>query len=121
MMVLFGGKYWHDPALSMVNMPLTDFKGVAATLVTAAFAFGGSEFIAITTAEQSNPRKAIPGAAKQMIYKSYSILGYHYSTGLWCHTPDQLLPGSTGGGVLKPRHMSLLLHPYGVRVVPHFH
>lgn len=88
--------------------------------MTAAFAFGGSEFIAITTAEQSNPRKAIPGAAKQMIYRilflflaTIILLGF-----LVPYNSDQLL-GSTGGGT-KASPYVIAVASHGVRVVPHF-
>ncbi|CAI6407600.1 AIS_HP2_G0005100.mRNA.1.CDS.1 [Saccharomyces cerevisiae] len=115
-----GGKYWHDPGAFNGKHAIDRFKGVAATLVTAAFAFGGSEFIAITTAEQSNPRKAIPGAAKQMIYRilflflaTIILLGF-----LVPYNSDQLL-GSTGGGT-KASPYVIAVASHGVRVVPHF-
>jgi len=60
-----GSRYWHNPGAFRGDKPIDHFKGVVGTLVTAAFSFGQSEFIAITASEQSNPRKAIPSAAKK--------------------------------------------------------
>ncbi|GMM56649.1 amino acid transporter [Maudiozyma humilis] len=115
-----GGKYWHDPGAFRGDKPIDHFKGVVGTLVNAAFSFGQSEFIAITASEQSNPRKAIPSAAKKIIYRALCV--YMASIVLigflvpW--NSDQLL-GSGGGGV-KASPYVLAVSTHGVRVVPHF-
>lgn len=115
-----GAKYWHDPGALRGDTSIQRFKGCMATLVNAAFAFGMSEFIGVTASEQSNPRKAIPSAAKKMIYRilcmflsSITIVGF-----LVPYNSDQLL-GSTGSGV-KASPYVLAISTHGVRVVPHF-
>ncbi|CCD25757.1 amino acid permease NDAI_0F04390 [Naumovozyma dairenensis CBS 421] len=115
-----GGKYWHEPGAFRGEHAIDRFKGVMATLVNAAFAFGMSEFIGVTASEQSNPRKAIPSAAKKMLYRivcmflaSITIVGF-----LVPYDSDQLL-GSSGGGV-KASPYVLAVSTHGVKVVPHF-
>lgn len=115
-----GGRYWHDPGAFRGDKGIDHFKGIVGTLVNAAFSFGQSEFIAITASEQSNPRKAIPSAAKKIIYRalfiylaSITIVGF-----LVPYNSDQLL-GSTGGGI-KASPYVLAVSTHGVRVVPHF-
>ncbi|CCD22222.1 amino acid permease NDAI_0A00640 [Naumovozyma dairenensis CBS 421] len=115
-----GGRYWHDPGAFRGEHAIDRFKGVVSTLVNAAFAFGLSEMIGVTASEQSNPRKAIPSAAKKMIYRIVCIyLGSVVIVGFlvpW--NSDQLL-GSSGGGV-KASPYVLAVSTHGVRVVPHF-
>lgn len=59
-----GAKYFHNPG-SFPN----GFKGLCATLVTAAFSLGGTEFMVLTAADQKNPSKAIPKAIKLVGYR----------------------------------------------------
>lgn len=59
-----GGKYWHDPGAFNHG-----FKGLCAVFVTAAFAFGGTELVAMAAAETENPRKSLPKAAKQVFWR----------------------------------------------------
>lgn len=59
-----GAATWHDPG-AFVN----GFKGFASVFVTAAFAFAGTELIGLAAAEAGNPRKEIPKAVKQIIWR----------------------------------------------------
>lgn len=60
--VLF--KYFSNPG------PFANgFKGVCAVLVTCAFSLGGTEFMALSAADQKKPRRAIPSAVKQVGYR----------------------------------------------------
>ena len=115
-----GGRYWHDPGAFRGDKPIDHFKGVVGTLVTAAFSFGQSEFIAITASEQSNPRKAIPSAAKKIIYRALCIyLASIILIGFLVPWNSDKLLGSGGGGV-KASPYVLAVSTHGVRVVPHF-
>ncbi|KAH3663941.1 hypothetical protein WICMUC_005880 [Wickerhamomyces mucosus] len=59
-----GGKYILDPG------PFANgFKGVCAVFVTSTFSLGGTEFMALTAADQANPRKSIPKAVKVVFYR----------------------------------------------------
>lgn len=115
-----GAKYWHDPGAFRGDKAIDRFKGVVNVFVTAAFSFGQSEFIAITASEQSNPRKAIPSAAKKIIYRalciylcSIIIIGF-----LVPYNSDQLLGAQSNGIKASPYVLAVANH--GVRVVPHF-
>ncbi|CAI4387315.1 BBL_G0013410.mRNA.1.CDS.1 [Saccharomyces cerevisiae] len=115
-----GSKYWRDPGAFRGDTPIQRFKGVVATFVTAAFAFGMSEQLAMTASEQSNPRKAIPSAAKKMIYRilvvylgSLTLLGF-----LVPYNSDQLL--GAAGSATKASPYVIAIASHGVRVVPHF-
>jgi yeast amino acid transporter len=59
-----GGKYWHDPG-GFAN----GFKGLCSVLVTAAFAFAGTELVGLAAAETANPRKSLPTAIKQVFWR----------------------------------------------------
>ncbi|CAG78449.1 YALI0F19866p [Yarrowia lipolytica CLIB122] len=61
-----GGKHFHDPG-AFAN----SFKGVAATFINAAFAFGGTELVGLAAAETENPRRAIPSATKQVFWRCF--------------------------------------------------
>ncbi|CCH58312.1 hypothetical protein TBLA_0A05190 [Henningerozyma blattae CBS 6284] len=115
-----GAKYWNDPGAFRGQTKIERFKGVMDTFVTAAFAFGATEFIALTAAEQSNPRKAIPSAAKKVAYRillifltSIILIGF-----LVPYNSDQLMGSSSGGNSASPYVLAASLH--GVHVVQHF-
>ncbi|CCH58311.1 hypothetical protein TBLA_0A05180 [Henningerozyma blattae CBS 6284] len=115
-----GAKYWNDPGAFRGQTKIERFKGVMDTFVTAAFAFGATEFIALTAAEQSNPRKAIPSAAKKIIYRvlviflnTIILIGF-----LVPYDSDQLL--GSGGSATKASPYVLAISLHGVRVAQHF-
>ncbi|CUM66442.1 uncharacterized protein PRCAT00004106001 [Priceomyces carsonii] len=59
-----GGHYWHDPG------PFSNgFKGVCTVFVNAAFAFAGTELVGLAAAESANPRKSLPKATKQVVWR----------------------------------------------------
>ncbi|KAK3383136.1 amino acid permease-domain-containing protein [Lasiosphaeria ovina] len=59
-----GGKYWHNPGAFH-----NGFKGLCSVLVTAAFAFAGTELVGLAAAETVNPRKSLPTAIKQVFWR----------------------------------------------------
>ncbi|CEP64312.1 amino acid permease LALA0_S11e01266g [Lachancea lanzarotensis] len=115
-----GAKYWHDPGSFYGTKPIHHFKGIIATMVTAAFAFGATEFIALTAAEQSNPRRAIPSAAKKVLYRIVLIflvpiilVGF-----LVPFTSDELM--GSGGSATHASPYVIAISSHGIRIVPHF-
>ncbi|SCW03036.1 LAFE_0G01530g1_1 [Lachancea fermentati] len=115
-----GGKYWHNPGAFSGDRAIDHFKGVVSTLVTSAFAFGGTEFVALTSAEQANPRRAIPSAAKQVLYRivflflgSITLIGF-----LVPYTSDELMGSGDAATHASPYVIAIASH--GVKVVPHF-
>lgn len=59
-----GMSYWYDPGAS-VNGGL----GFCSVLVTAAFAYSGSEMVGLTAEEQANPKRDMPRAIKQVFFR----------------------------------------------------
>jgi amino acid transporter len=59
-----GGKYWQNPGAFH-----NGFKGLCSVLVTAAFAFAGTELVGLAAAETANPRKSLPTAIKQVFWR----------------------------------------------------
>lgn len=115
-----GTRYWHNPGAFNGDHAIDRFKGVMATFVNAAFAFGASEFIAITASEQANPRKAIPKAAKIMIYRILLIfLSSIILIGFLVPYDSPNLMGA-GGSATKASPYVIAIASHGVKVVPHF-
>ena len=115
-----GAKYWHDPGAFRGDHPIDHFKGIMATFVNAAFAFGASEFIAITASEQKNPRKAIPKAAKIMIYRIlFVFLASIVLVGFLVPYNSPQLMGSSGSAT-KASPYVIAVASHGIKVVPHF-
>ncbi|KAK3694627.1 amino acid permease-domain-containing protein [Podospora appendiculata] len=59
-----GGRYWTNPGAFH-----SGFKGVCSVLVSAAFAFTGTELVGLAAAETVNPRKSLPTAIKQVFWR----------------------------------------------------
>ncbi|KAK3336477.1 amino acid permease-domain-containing protein [Cercophora scortea] len=59
-----GGRYWTNPGAFH-----NGFKGVCSVLVSAAFAFTGTELVGLAAAETVNPRKSLPTAIKQVFWR----------------------------------------------------
>lgn len=59
-----GGRYWQDPGAFNHG-----FKGLCSVFVTAAFSFAGTELCGLAAAETENPRKSLPTACKQVIWR----------------------------------------------------
>lgn len=59
-----GGEYWRNPGAFN-----NGFKGWCSVFVTASFAFGGTELVGLSAAETENPRKTLPKATKQVLWR----------------------------------------------------
>jgi amino acid transporter len=106
-----GGRYWHDPGF------YTNFKGLCSVFVTGAFSLGQSEFVALSAAEQTNPREAIPNACKLIFWRVLILfLGSLTLVGLLVPYDSPRLLGG-GGSEASPYVLAAELH--GVKVVPH--
>ncbi|OCK73700.1 hypothetical protein K432DRAFT_339938 [Lepidopterella palustris CBS 459.81] len=60
-----GAKYWHSPETAFLN----GFHGFCTVFVTASFAYTGTELTGLAAAETANPRKEIPRASKQVVWR----------------------------------------------------
>ncbi|CAI4056788.1 hypothetical protein N7582_000704 [Saccharomyces uvarum] len=64
-----GAKYWHHPGAFVGDTAGQKFKGFCTVFITASFSFGGSEVVGVAGSESENPRKSVPGAAKQVFWR----------------------------------------------------
>jgi amino acid transporter, AAT family len=60
-----GGKYWHIPGAPFVG----GIGGFASVFVTASFAYGGTESIAITAGETRDPARMLPRVVKNVFWR----------------------------------------------------
>ncbi|KAG5926147.1 hypothetical protein E4U42_003585 [Claviceps africana] len=95
-----GFEYWRDPG-AFTN----GFKGFCSVLLSAAFAFSGTELIGLAAAETANPRKSMPMAVKQVFWR---IALFYLSVVLLIgilipHTDKRLLYGETINIASNPR------------------
>jgi len=60
-----GARYWHSPYSAFLN----GFHGFCTVFVTASFAFGGTELTGLAAAEAEDPRKEIPKATRQVVWR----------------------------------------------------
>ncbi|KIV85473.1 hypothetical protein PV11_01165 [Exophiala sideris] len=60
-----GARYWHSPYTAFLN----GFHGFCSVFVTAAFAYTGTELTGLAAAESADPRKEIPRASKQVVWR----------------------------------------------------
>lgn len=60
-----GGRYWTAPYHAFLN----GFHGFCTVFVTASFAYNGTELTGLAAAETMNPRKEIPRASKQVVWR----------------------------------------------------
>ncbi|GAP88483.1 putative amino-acid permease inda1 [Rosellinia necatrix] len=108
-----GAKYWHDPGAFQHG-----FNGFAGVFVVAAFSFGGTELVGLAAAESSNPRKAIPLAAKQVFFR---ILFFYvvnlFILGLIFDSTDERLAKATGSNT-RYSPFVLAIQDAGIEVLP---
>ncbi|KAI0841596.1 putative amino acid permease [Hypoxylon sp. FL0890] len=67
-----GFRYWNDPgafAPYIATGSWGEFLGFWSTMVTATFAYLGTELVGVTVGEAQNPRKTIPRAIKLTFYR----------------------------------------------------
>ncbi|ANB13993.1 lysine permease [Sugiyamaella lignohabitans] len=92
-----GFHYWYIGDAPFVN----NFKGFASVFVTASFAYGGTESIAITAGETKNPSRVMPRVVKTVFWR---ILFFYVLTVLFIgiNVPYNYPNLSTGGTALSP-------------------
>ncbi|KAG0672630.1 amino acid transporter [Maudiozyma exigua] len=115
-----GGKYWHDPGAFASDNGAQRLKSVCYTLVTGYFSYGGTELFVLSVAEQENPRKSTPIAAKQSIYRivviyllTMILIGFNVP-----RNSSELMGSADSKTHASPYVLAASIH--GVKVVPHF-
>lgn len=115
-----GGKYWHTPGAFVGEKAIDHFKGICSVWVQSAFAYGGSEFIALTAAEQTNPRKSVPKATKRWLYRVLIVFLTPITlVGFLVPYDSPLLLGSPGQAASHASPFVIAAASHGVKVVPH--
>ncbi|RDW77309.1 hypothetical protein BP6252_05362 [Coleophoma cylindrospora] len=108
-----GGKLWIDPGAFH-----NGFKGFCSVLVSAAFAFAGTELVGLAAAETANPRKSLPTAVKQVFWRI--ALFYVVSLGLVGllvpYTDPRLLQPGSANAAASPFVISI--ENAGIEVLP---
>ena len=68
----FGFRYWSDPGPLVEYIAeggLGKFLGIWSTFVTAAFSYGGPDYLAMTAGEAQYPRRVMPNVFKRVIWR----------------------------------------------------
>ncbi|CAD1809990.1 unnamed protein product [Candida parapsilosis] len=102
-----GFRFWNDPGAFLhytdsskdlyIGGSTGRFVSFVAVLVTAVFAYLGTELVAITFGETRNPRRAIPKAVKLTLYRIlvFYVLSILF-VGMCVSAKDPLLLGASG-------------------------
>ncbi|GME86558.1 unnamed protein product [Ambrosiozyma monospora] len=109
-----GGEYWHNPGAFH-----SGFKGLCTVFVTAAFSFAGTELVGLTAAEAENPRKALPQATKQVVYRI--ALFYLVSliiVGVLVPYDNPLLLNGDSSVDITASPFVIAIHRAGIKVLP---
>ncbi|CAK7234190.1 histidine permease [Sporothrix curviconia] len=109
-----GGKYWRDPGAFN-----NGFKGLCSVLVTAAFAFAGTELVGLAAAETQNPRKSLPTAIKQVFWRiSLFYIVAMVLVGLLVPYDNPRLPGAKNIADATASPFVIAIESAGIQVLP---
>jgi len=117
-----GFRYWSEPYAAMkayVGVGNTGrFAGLFATLVNAAFSYGGVEMVAVAAGEAENPRKNIPKAVKRVFWRIlfFYVLG-SLAIGVIVPANDDRLLSGGAGAASSPWVIGIVRA--GIPVLPH--
>ncbi|KAK9791680.1 putative Amino acid permease-domain-containing protein [Seiridium cardinale] len=109
-----GFQYWQDPGAFN-----NGFKGFCSILVTAAFAFGGTELVGLAAAETSNPRKSFPSAIKQVFWRIiFFYLGSLAVVGMLVPYDEPRLLGADSSSDAKGSPFVIAIESIGTTILP---
>ncbi|THZ85380.1 AAT family amino acid transporter [Aureobasidium pullulans] len=109
-----GGRYWHAPDGAAF---LNGFHGFCSVFVTAAFAYTGTELTGLAAAETVDPKKEIPKASKQVIYRILIFYGVNLLLiGLIVPADSPLY--SDGGSTSRHSPFVIAIKLAGIKVLP---
>ncbi|USP72733.1 hypothetical protein yc1106_00007 [Curvularia clavata] len=112
-----GNKYYNIPGVTSAGFR-NGFHGFCGVFVNAAFAYTGTELTGLAAAETDNPKKEIPKASKQVIYRI--ILFYVVNlaiVGLDVPVNNAALNGSAGASSLHSPFV-IAIQLAGIKVLP---
>jgi amino acid transporter len=108
-----GATYWHSPYTAFLN----GFHGFCTVFVTASFSFSGTELTGLAAAESENPRKEIPKATKQVVWRIciFYIVNL-FLVGLI--VPENSSYYSDPGGESRRSPFVIAIETAGIKVLP---
>ncbi|KKY17138.1 putative amino-acid permease inda1 [Diplodia seriata] len=116
-----GFRYWKDPGAMKEYIGTGDtgrFLGLFATLVNAAFSYGGVEMVAVAAGEADDPRRNIPKAVRRVFWRIlfFYVLG-SLAIGVLVPSDDEHLLSDGPGAARSP--WVIAINRAGVPVLPH--
>ncbi|KAF4304137.1 Amino acid/polyamine transporter I [Botryosphaeria dothidea] len=116
-----GFRYWKDPGAMKEYIALGDegrFLGLFATLVNAAFSYGGVEMVAVAAGEADDPRRNIPKAVRRVFWRIlfFYVLG-SLAIGVLVPSNDEHLLSGAATAARSP--WVIAINRAGVPVLPH--
>lgn len=108
-----GAAYWHSPYSAFLN----GFHGFCSVFVVASFSFSGTELTGLAAAESENPRKEIPKATKQVVWRIciFYIINL-FLVGLI--VPENSQYYSDPGGESRRSPFVIAIETAGIKVLP---
>ncbi|KAH7410506.1 amino acid permease/ SLC12A domain-containing protein [Phaeosphaeria sp. MPI-PUGE-AT-0046c] len=112
-----GNKYYNIPGVTSAGFR-NGFHGFCGVFVNAAFAYTGTELTGLAAAETENPRKEIPKASKQVIYRILLFYVVNLAlVGLVVPVDNEALNGSAGASSLHSPFV-IAIQLAGIKVLP---
>ncbi|KZM24313.1 uncharacterized protein EKO05_0005631 [Ascochyta rabiei] len=112
-----GSKYYNIPGVTSAGF-MNGFHGFCGVFVNAAFAYTGTELTGLAAAETDNPRKEIPKAAKQVIYRIMIFYVVNLAlVGLIVPADNVALNGSAGSSSLHSPFV-IAIQLAGIKALP---
>lgn len=119
-----GFRYWKDPGA--FNTYIDDgapgrFYAFWATMVTATFAYLGTELVGVTVGEAQNPRKTIPRAIKLTFYRIlfFYVLSVFLLGTLVPYNSDELVFANNASSSASASPFVVAIKLSGIPVLPH--
>ncbi|OCF39363.1 hypothetical protein I317_06848 [Kwoniella heveanensis CBS 569] len=116
-----GFRYWRDPGpfvqYAGISGSLGRFLGFWTTLTQAAFAYIGSEIVAIAAGEAKNPRVSLPRAIRSVYLRIVLFyFGGVFVIGITVSSADERLLLSSGTALASP--FVIAIQSAGIKVLP---
>ncbi|KAJ4323856.1 hypothetical protein N0V94_001640 [Neodidymelliopsis sp. IMI 364377] len=112
-----GNKYYNIPGVTSAGFR-NGFHGFCGVFVNAAFAYTGTELTGLAAAETDNPRKEIPKAAKQVVYRILLFYVVNLAlVGLVVPVDNEALNGSAGASSLHSPFV-IAIQLAGIKALP---
>jgi amino acid transporter len=116
-----GFRFWRDPGpfvqYAGIAGTLGRFLGFWATLTRAAFAYIGSEIVAIAAGETRNPRRNVPRAIKNVYIRILLFyIGGVFAIGITVPSNDPRLALNAGSALASP--FVIAIETAGIKVLP---